>query len=369
MRWWLLAAFLHPPLSIGWASRAAPPLARPALPGRGAAPLMAQGDGKNKRRKKGRVTPPPPPPSAPEKPAAGRVDTQQLLSVRKQIALAKAYKALQEQGNAPKLKTRTSFRKTKPDLPKQGAVNYTAARDDEPPSEWALGPLPLLIVDGYNIIGLWPRLKKRRDKNDLDGARRLLLHDLVDFAQRRFDVVCVFDAAGAAEPKDKEDNFLGIRVVYACTSADEYIERESKRLQGERNVWAATNDNAVQVSARAHGANVVTSNWLIAELKGSRQATAAIVEEFNEREFRRTGGRSTLWDSVDSNTRRELEQMFPSSPKSVLSRKDREALEELERLKAAGLLQGRKPAMPPRRRKRKTTTPGTQDEAALDDIG
>lgn len=65
----------------------------------------------------------------------------------------------------------------------------------------------------------------------------------------RFDVVCVFDAPGAAEPKDKEDNFLGIRVVYACTSADEYIERESKRLQGERNVWAATNDNAVQASA------------------------------------------------------------------------------------------------------------------------
>lgn len=28
----------------------------------------------------------------------------------------------------------------------------------------------------------------------------------------------------------------------------------------------------------------------MAELKGSRQATAAIVEEFNEREFRRTGG-------------------------------------------------------------------------------
>lgn len=30
-----------------------------------------------------------------------------------------------------------------------------------------LPPLPLLFVDGYNVIGTWPRLKKRRDKVNL----------------------------------------------------------------------------------------------------------------------------------------------------------------------------------------------------------
>ena len=45
-----------------------------------------------------------------------------------------------------------------------------------------------------------------------------------------------------------------------------------------------------QVAARAHGANVVSANWLVRELKGSRQATGTIIEEFNEQQFRKAGG-------------------------------------------------------------------------------
>ena len=76
-------------------------------------------------------------------------------------------------------------RKSKGAEPKAGAVNYTQAESAEAESEFALGELPLLLVDGYNVIGLWPRLKKRKEKNDLDGARRLLLEDLLQFAPRR----------------------------------------------------------------------------------------------------------------------------------------------------------------------------------------
>lgn len=64
----------------------------------------------------------------------------------------------------------------------------------------------------------------------------------------RFEVVCVFDAAGAGELKDKEEDHLGVRVVFACKSADEYIEKETKRLQGVRTVWAASNDQGIQAS-------------------------------------------------------------------------------------------------------------------------
>lgn len=49
-----------------------------------------------------------------------------------------------------------------------------------------------------------------------------------------------------------------------------------------------------QVAARAHGANVVSANWLVKELKGSRQAAAIIVDEFNAREFRSSGGGALL---------------------------------------------------------------------------
>ena len=35
--------------------------------------------------------------------------------------------------------------------------------------------MPLLFVDGYNIIGKWARLKKRKERGDLAGALLLLL--------------------------------------------------------------------------------------------------------------------------------------------------------------------------------------------------
>ena len=65
-----------------------------------------------------------------------------------------------------------------------------------------------------------------------------------------------------------------------------------------------------------------------------------------------TAGRSTLWDSVDSETRAELEERFKPDPLARLSKKNRAAFEEMERMKAAGQLQGRKAAIPPRRRVR-----------------
>eukprot|EP00966_Prymnesium_polylepis_P042712 992669-Prymnesium_polylepis.2 len=90
-------------------------------------------------------------------PSAARVDQGSLLSVRKQIAFAKAYKQWQDevrcaprgtsvasprhhrlfssrhrpQGGAPRSKVRTSFRKVKGAEPKAGAVNYTQAATDE----------------------------------------------------------------------------------------------------------------------------------------------------------------------------------------------------------------------------------------------
>ena len=63
------------------------------------------------------------------------------------------------QGSAPN-KVRTSFRKSKEAEPKDGDVDYTKKETEEPESEFAIGVLPLLFVDGYNIIGLWPRLSE-----------------------------------------------------------------------------------------------------------------------------------------------------------------------------------------------------------------
>lgn len=56
---------------------------------------------------------------------------------------------------------------------------------------------PVLFIDGYNVVGAWPRLKKLRDMADLDGARTLLLRDVEEFAHvRGWMCELVFDAQG-----------------------------------------------------------------------------------------------------------------------------------------------------------------------------
>ena len=155
--------------------------------------------------------------------------------------------------------------------------------------------------------------------------------------------------------------------MWAHDTADAFIEREARRLclEGERQVWAATNDGAIQIAATTYGAHVMSANWLVSELKDSRAGGAAIIKEHNEREDMRYG-RSTLWHALDTATQQQLEARFrPADPTAGLSRKNREAYLEAERLKQAGQLQQRRAAIPPpgasRRRRR------AANDAAADD--
>ncbi|MEG0749715.1 MAG: NYN domain-containing protein, partial [Carnobacterium sp.] len=53
----------------------------------------------------------------------------------------------------------------------------------------------LLIIDGYNMIGSWPELVKLKDKDEMEDARDLLLHELANYQQYEgMDIRVVFDA-------------------------------------------------------------------------------------------------------------------------------------------------------------------------------
>lgn len=41
---------------------------------------------------------------------------------------------------------------------------------------------PVLLVDGYNMCGYWPKLKKHFSRGQLDTARDKLVHELITFA-------------------------------------------------------------------------------------------------------------------------------------------------------------------------------------------
>ena len=96
------------------------------------------------------------------------------------------------------------------------------------------------------------------------------------------------DSAGTGSRSDHVESYLGLGVVFT-PSADLYIEQELRRIaaEGQRPVWAATADRAIQVAATNYGANVMSTKRLVEELKGSRAASATLVGEWNRQESSR----------------------------------------------------------------------------------
>lgn len=175
-----------------------------------------------------------------------------------------------------------------------------------PDGKYALEVDPVLYIDAYNVICAWPRLRKHRDRGDLETARRLLLHNVAEFAHvRGWQCVVVFDAHGNDNPGRSDVTPQSVEVVFTGTeTADSYIERavfESCEA-GERQVWAATSDVAQLSFSRAKGAHIMSSNLFIQELKRAKRETKEKVGETDEAAARA----KMLISNVDEDTRNAL---------------------------------------------------------------
>lgn len=106
----------------------------------------------------------------------------------------------------------------------------------------------ILLVDGYNIIGDWPELKKLRDKH-LDQARDLLIEKMAEYqAFKGWEVKIIFDAHMVPGLGKKYNNHL-VEIIYTRENetADERIEKLVKELKNvETRVHVATSDYAEQ---------------------------------------------------------------------------------------------------------------------------
>uniref|UniRef100_A0A7S4MBD6 Uncharacterized protein n=1 Tax=Odontella aurita TaxID=265563 RepID=A0A7S4MBD6_9STRA len=275
--------------------------------------VMGKGDGKKKRKKKSASAPAPTP--VPETPAPRRVTNNSLMSVKTQIRLVKLHKAAG--------KTQTSFRQSN-----MKRTKYRRSWDEEEIEEkrversqrgkepdWDVilnrtASSPLVMIDGYNVIHKWPRLKKWMKKGQLSRARDTLVFDLEQLRLiKGWRIECVFDGAGKssspgplgpgpgssevssritglqAQSKKKVTNH-GVRVVYsgAGDSADSYI---SQRCFHAKNVTrgemtgsliVASDDNMIRVAGANAGALCMSSGHLVDELKAVRQAIMHRVE-------------------------------------------------------------------------------------------
>ena len=116
---------------------------------------------------------------------------------------------------------------------------------------------PLLIVDGYNMIGAWPELVLLKNQDRLEDAREALLNRLSNYAKYEgLKIIVVFVAQlvpGVTQSYTKYQ--LEVIFTEEGETADSYIERIAGELNNRlTQVTVATSDLAEQWVIFSQGA-------------------------------------------------------------------------------------------------------------------
>ena len=162
---------------------------------------------------------------------------------------------------------------------------------------------PLLVVDGYNVIGAWSEPQKKGWS--IDEARDQLIHALEDYSgYAAEEVVLVFDGWQSDRKITTEETRGNIRVVFTHhgETADSYIERLVAQTPKYRNVRVATSDGLEQSQVLSTGAVRLTSRELLRELREERMRGLST--------HRQDAGvqRNPLEGRLPENTLKELER-------------------------------------------------------------
>ena len=135
-----------------------------------------------------------------------------------------------------------------------------------------------LLVDGYNVIYAWERLRRLAD-SDLGHARETLIHLLCNYnGYKRIRVILVFDAYKRPDNRGSIEECGGITVVYTREreTADAFIERASYDLATKNSVRVVTSDYVEQLIVLGNGAVRVSAREFAEELS----SVNAEIEEF-----------------------------------------------------------------------------------------
>ncbi len=182
--------------------------------------------------------------------------------------------------------------------------------------------MPLLVVDGYNVIGATPRYTDLIDEHagagaladvaslsrdpyghdPFESARRVLMSDVATYAQGCYEAIVVFDAAQNLSDERPDFSPGGVRMVFSRTgeSADTVIERQVVRAREQgREVLLVTSDNAIRATVGGIPVTCVSSALLAHDMQDTNDDVA-------EARAERTHMRLTMEDRLDSTTRDKL---------------------------------------------------------------
>ena len=139
---------------------------------------------------------------------------------------------------------------------------------------------PLLLVDGYNVIGAWE--VPRKERLPIEEARERLVHLIADYAGfSGEEVIVVFDGHYTDRPVRSHQTVHGVQVVFTkhAESADNYIEAQCEAAPKWRHVRVASSDSVEQTIALGRGAVRISSREFLMELTQVRSVGRVRMQE------------------------------------------------------------------------------------------
>jgi predicted RNA-binding protein with PIN domain len=163
-----------------------------------------------------------------------------------------------------------------------------------------------LIVDGYNIIGVWTSHKYMKTTNRDDDRQRLIDY-MADYqGYSGFKLILVFDAHSVEHTKKTEwKNKLEIQYSAFEQTADQYIENLVGKLVAEgHQVFVATADLLEQTIIFAKGALRMSARELWQRMQLERSDTQNLHHDHQTAKRNAT----TIDDRLNPDQRAKLEQ-------------------------------------------------------------
>ena len=133
-----------------------------------------------------------------------------------------------------------------------------------------------LLVDGYNLIFAWDKLRELT----FDGARERLINILCNYqGYKKCHLIVVFDAYKVKGNRREIEKINDITVVYTkeAETADMYIEKASYKLAKNHRVRVVTSDGLEQLIILGNGALRVSSRAFWNEVKEAENEIRAII--------------------------------------------------------------------------------------------
>lgn len=162
-----------------------------------------------------------------------------------------------------------------------------------------------LLVDGYNVIFAWEDLKELAAVN-IEAARNKLMDILCNYQGfRKCAVILVFDAYKVEGYALEIQKYHNIHVVYTkeAETADQYIEKVVHEIGRKYHVTVVTSDGVEQVITLGQGGTLISAREFFEEVEITRRL---IQEEY---EKRRENGKNYLFDHMDGELAKEMEEV------------------------------------------------------------